>query len=90
MLFLAAAPTAQTPAPFEVHEATIAQIHGAMKAGRVTCRAIVEQYLRRIDMFDKNGPALNAVVVTNTAGTFAYGDDTRPYVKGELRVAKRP
>ena len=26
----------------------------------------------------------------NTVGTFAYGDDTRPYVKGELRVAKRP
>ena len=26
----------------------------------------------------------------NTMGTFAYGDDTRPYVKGELRVAKKP
>jgi plastocyanin len=26
----------------------------------------------------------------NSAGTFAYGDDTRPYVKGELRVAKKP
>jgi plastocyanin len=25
-----------------------------------------------------------------TVGTFAYGDDTRPYVKGELRVAKKP
>jgi len=36
-----------------------------MKAGRLTCRALVEQYLRRIDMFDKNGPALNAIVVTN-------------------------
>jgi hypothetical protein len=26
----------------------------------------------------------------NTVGSFAYGDDTRPYVKGELRVAKKP
>ena len=26
----------------------------------------------------------------NTVGTFAYGDDTRPYVKGELRVQKKP
>ncbi len=26
----------------------------------------------------------------STVGTFAYGDDTRPYVKGELRVAKKP
>ncbi len=25
-----------------------------------------------------------------TVGTFAYADDTRPYVKGELRVAKKP
>lgn len=58
-------PSAQTPAPFEVHEATIAQIHSAMKAGRLTCRGLVEQYLRRIDTFDKNGPALNAIVITN-------------------------
>lgn len=28
--------------------------------------------------------------VAGTVGTFAYGDDTRPYVKGELRVAKKP
>ena len=25
-----------------------------------------------------------------TVGNFAYADDTRPYVKGELRVAKKP
>ena len=36
---------AQAPPPFEVHEATIAQIHAAMRAGRLTCRALVEQYL---------------------------------------------
>ena len=36
-----------------------------MKAGRLTCRSLVEQYLRRIDAFDKNGPAINAIVVTN-------------------------
>ena len=64
LLLLSAFPSAQAP-PFEVHEATIAQIHDAMKAGRLTCRALVEQYLRRIEMFDKNGPALNAIVVTN-------------------------
>jgi Asp-tRNA(Asn)/Glu-tRNA(Gln) amidotransferase A subunit family amidase len=58
-------PAAQTPPSFEVHEATIAQIHDAMKAGRLTCRTLVEQYLRRIDTFDKNGPAINAIVITN-------------------------
>jgi len=65
ILSVVALPAAQPPPPFEVHEATIAQIHSAMKAGRVTCRGLVEQYLRRIDAFDKNGPAVNAIVVTN-------------------------
>jgi len=60
-----AVPAAQAPPPFEVQEATIAQIHAALLAGRITCRGIVEQYLRRIDAFDKNGPAINAIVVTN-------------------------
>ncbi len=64
-MLAAALPSAQTAPPFEVHEATIAQIHSAMKAGRLTCRGLVEQYLRRIDVFDKNGPAINAIVITN-------------------------
>jgi amidase len=54
----------QAPA-FRIEEATIAQIHAALKEGRLTCRTLVEQYLRRIDAYDKNGPAINAIVVTN-------------------------
>ena len=38
-----------------------------MRAGRLTCRGLVEQYLRRIDAYDKNGPAINAIVITNPA-----------------------
>ena len=56
---------AQLPGPFQVHEASISGIHAAMKSGQVTCRGLVEQYLRRIDAYDKNGPAINAIVVTN-------------------------
>ena len=41
---------AQTPPPFEVHEATIAQIHDAMKAGRLTCKALVEQCMSDYDI----------------------------------------
>ena len=44
---------AQPPAPFQVHEASMSGIHAAMKAGQVTCRGLVEQYLRRIDAYDK-------------------------------------
>jgi len=56
---------AQTAAPFEVEEATIATVHQAMRAGRLTCRALVDQYLRRIEAYDKNGPAINAIVTVN-------------------------
>jgi amidase len=56
---------AQKAAPFEVEEATIAQVHEAMKAGRLTCRALVGQYLKRIEAYDKNGPAINSLVVLN-------------------------
>ncbi len=56
---------APAPPPFRVEETTIAQIHDAMKAGRLTCRALVDAYLRRIDAYDKNGPSLNAIVMVN-------------------------
>ncbi len=51
--------------PFRIEETTIAEVHAAFRARTVTCRGLVEQYLRRIDAYDKNGPALNALVVVN-------------------------
>ncbi len=65
ILLAASIAHAQSARPFEVQEATIAQIHAAMREGRLTCRALVEAYLRRIDAYDKNGPAINSLVVTN-------------------------
>jgi len=56
---------AQTPPPFRVEEATIAEIQAAFRDGRLTCRGLVEQYQRRIAAYDKNGPAINALVTLN-------------------------
>ncbi len=56
---------AQTAASFEVEEATIAQVHDAMRQGRLTCRQLVDAYIRRINAYDKNGPAINAIVTVN-------------------------
>jgi amidase len=56
---------AQGPQPFQVYEASIAQIESALAAKRLTCHALVEQYLRRIETYDKKGPALNALVELN-------------------------
>ena len=54
-------------APFDVTETTIASVHAAMHAGRLTCRQLVSAYLRRIDAYDKQGPAINALIVVNPA-----------------------
>ncbi len=50
---------------FDVTEATISDLHAAMRSGKITCRAVVEQYLQRIAAYDKNGVAINSIVVTN-------------------------
>ena len=50
---------------FEVAEAGIAELRAAMADGRVTSEGLVEAYLRRIEAYDRNGPALNAVIVFN-------------------------
>src|SRR5205809_4166727 len=78
---------AQQPPPaaaFRVEEATIAQMHEAMKAGRLTCRALVDAYLRRIDAYDKNGPALNAIVITNPDAQKQADDLDRRFAQNGL------
>ena len=63
LLFGAALLAAQEP--FDVVEATIAQVHEAMKGGRLSCRELVARYLKRINAYDKNGAGLNSIVVVN-------------------------
>ncbi len=36
-----------------------------MRSGQLTCRALVDLYLKRIAAYDKNGPAINAIVLIN-------------------------
>lgn len=58
---------AQAPAPgaFRLMEATIDDIHAAFRAKALTCRALVDGYLRRIEAYDRSGPRLNAVQTVN-------------------------
>jgi len=64
---LASAPqkSAPTSTNFEVMETSIPEIHAAMKSGKVTAHALVQQYLYRIDVYDKKGPDLNCIVNLN-------------------------
>jgi amidase len=50
---------------FKLIETTIADVHAAYRSGELTCRQLVEMYLERIEAFDKNGPAINAIISTN-------------------------
>jgi amidase len=50
---------------FDVMEATIPGVHAALDARRLTCRALVQAYLDRIDAYDKRGPTLNAIQHVN-------------------------
>ena len=50
---------------FRVAETSISAVHAAFKSGSLTCRALVDAYLARIDAYDKKGPAINALIVVN-------------------------
>jgi amidase len=65
LLALAPAARAQGTASFSVEETTIAKVHAAMRAGTLTCHALVQRYLIRIARYDKQGPAINAITVVN-------------------------
>ncbi len=50
---------------FNVFEASIVEIQSALEQGRVSSVELVQQYLQRIDAYDKTGPALNAIIRIN-------------------------
>jgi amidase len=58
-------PPASRPDDFPLAEATVDQLQAAMQAGKLTAKALAEQYLARIDAVDQRGPAVNAVLELN-------------------------
>jgi hypothetical protein len=61
----------KSPAPkdenlqdFRIEEITIAEIHDALKTGKITCRKLVKLYLERITAYDQP-LELNSLVVIN-------------------------
>ena len=67
VLASSSAGVAQAPPPmaFRLLEATIDDIHAAFRANRLTCRALVDGYVRRIEAYNQGGPRLNAVQTVN-------------------------
>ena len=50
---------------FDLLTAGVADIQNAVESGKLTYERLVEMYLQRIEVYDKNGPKLNAVVAIN-------------------------
>src|SRR3954454_4515604 len=71
--------SAQSPSSFRIEETTIAQIQTAFRDGSLTCRSLVERYLARIEAHDKQGAALNAIVMTNPDALTAADDLDRRF-----------
>jgi hypothetical protein len=62
----APAPAQTTSAsPFQIVEASIDDIHTALRSGRLTTRQLVQSYLDRINAYDKQGPNINSVITIN-------------------------
>ncbi len=53
------------PTPFELDEATIADLQAGMASGKYSARSITEMYLTRIQRIDAQGPALKSVIQVN-------------------------
>ncbi len=51
--------------PFELEEATIAELQQALKTGKETAVSLAKKYLRRIEETNRQGPALRAVLEVN-------------------------
>jgi amidase len=58
-------PAIEAQERFLFEEATIADAHDAMLAGTITARTLVQHSLRRIEAFDKQGAAINAIITIN-------------------------
>jgi amidase len=52
-------------APFELEEATVADLQSRMASGRTTAHAITEAYINRIHELDRAGPMLRHVIEVN-------------------------
>jgi amidase len=52
-------------ASLELSTATIPELQAAMAKGKLSSEQLVKMYLKRIDAYDKQGPAINAVITLN-------------------------
>jgi amidase len=72
-------PAGAQQGPFRFQEATIAGIHAAIAAGRLTCTQLTRFYLDRIAAYDQRGPALQAIITVNPKAMEIAAEMDRSY-----------
>ncbi len=65
-----------------LQEATIRAIHDAFESGTLSCVQVVQHYLRRIEAYDDQGPALNAILTVNPRALDTAREMDRLYAAG--------
>ncbi|MGE0462030.1 MAG: amidase family protein [Vicinamibacterales bacterium] len=60
-----ALPSAPAPAPFTVFEKSVSELQDAMTRGVITSEDIVREYLARLTLYDRNGPAFRSMLSLN-------------------------
>jgi amidase len=72
--------------PFTLIEASVTDIHKAFQNGTLSCHSLVKQYLDRIQAYDKQGPAVNAMLYVNPRAIEQADDFDREFKRtGKLK-----
>jgi Asp-tRNA(Asn)/Glu-tRNA(Gln) amidotransferase A subunit family amidase len=73
-------------AAFRFEEATVSSIHQAFAGGQLTCKQLTNLYLSRINSYDRQGPALHAVITINSKAMETATEMDRQYAANPSAV----
>jgi len=90
IMYMAACKSADAPVKIEpdtswIEELTVNQLKKYYKEGKYTIRDVVSTYLSRIASIDKNGPALNSIIVVNPDAISIAEELDREMKDGKIR-----
>lgn len=77
--------TTEIPENKWIEEITITELQQGYKDGKYSVTDVVSAYLDRIDKIDRNGPALNAIIVVNPDALQIAGELDKEYSEGKIR-----
>jgi len=68
-----------------LEEMTIAELQQGYREGKYTVAEVVAAYLERIEEIDKNGPAINSIIIVNPDAMQIAGELDREMSEGKIR-----